>query len=178
MPTLRTERLVLRPFVPEDAPTVQRLAGNRDVAATTLNIPHPYPDGEAESWIGTHADAWSEKRFLILAVTTEAEGLVGAVTLELEEENRRGELGYWIGQPYWGRGYATEASRELIRYAFAQLGLNKIGAHYLGSNPASGRVMEKLGMRREGVLRQHIVRWDRLEDVVIYGLLRDDHEST
>ena len=178
MPTLRTERLVLRPFVLEDAPTVQRLAGNRDVAATTLNIPHPYEDGQAESWIGTHGEAWSEKRFLTLAVTAGADGLVGAVSLELEMKHRRGELGYWIGQPFWGHGYATEASRALIRYAFAELGLNKIGAHYLGSNPASGRVMEKLGMQREGLLRQQIVKWNRLEDIVVYGILEDDREGT
>jgi len=172
MPILRTPRLVLRPFLPEDAAAVQRLAGGRDIAASTLTVPHPYPDGAAEEWIGTHATAWAEQRVLTLAVTMPDEDvLVGAVGLELAMADRRAELGYWIGIPWWNRGYATEASQAIIGFGFTSLGLHRIMARHMARNPASGRVMEKLGMQREGVLRGHVLKWGVFEDLVVYAVL-------
>ena len=171
---LRTERLILRPFGREDAPTVQRLAGTREVADTTLTIPHPYLDGVAESWIATHEEAWKQKDRATFAVTTEAEGLIGAIGLHLRLGHQRAELGYWIGLPFWNRGYATEAARAIIAFGFESLGLNRIHASHLTRNPASGRVMEKAGMRFEGTLRQHVVRWGRLEDLNTYAVLRSE----
>ena len=174
IPTLTTPRLTLRAFTLEDAPRVQRLAGDVEVATTTLTIPHPYEDGVAEDWIGTHAERWASARHLTLAITTEKDGLVGAVGLQQRSPHRRAELGYWIARDFWGRGYATEAAGAVVAYGFRELGLNKIDAHYLARNPASGRVMEKVGMSREGVLRQHIVKWEEPEDVIMYGILASD----
>ncbi|HMU60460.1 MAG TPA: GNAT family N-acetyltransferase, partial [Gemmatimonadales bacterium] len=167
-----TPRLVLRPFRPDDAPAVQRLAGERDVAASTLTVPHPYPDGAAEEWIATHATAWAEQRVLTLAVATSGDDvLVGAVGLALAMADRRAELGYWIGIPWWNLGYATEASRAIIDFGFTSLGLHRIMARHMARNPASGRVMQKLGMQREGVLRGHILKWGVFEDLVVYAVL-------
>jgi [ribosomal protein S5]-alanine N-acetyltransferase len=173
-PTLRTERLLLRPFVLEDAAVVQRLAGARDVADTTLTIPHPYLDGMAESWIRTHGEAWQRQERATFAITAPQNGVVGAVALTLRLEHRRAELGYWIGRPFWNRGYATEAVRAVLAFGFEQLDLNRIHASHFTRNPASGRVMMKAGMRLEGTLRQHVVRWDRLEDLAVYSILRGD----
>jgi len=171
LPTLKTERLVLRPFLLSDASVVQRLAGNRTVADTTLSIPHPYADGMAEAWIATHEAAWTRHESATLAVTEIGEGLVGAISLRIELAHRRGELGYWIGQPYWGRGYASEAARAMIAWGFANVGLGRIYAHHMTRNPASGRVMEKAGMQYEGILRQHVHRGGVAEDVAIWGIL-------
>jgi len=173
-PTLRTERLLLRPFRPEDARVVQRLAGAREVADTTLTIPHPYLDGVAETWIGTHGDAWERGERVTLAITCEAEGVVGAISLHLILKHRRAELGYWVGQPFWNRGYATEAVRAVLAFGFETLGLNRIHAAHLSRNPASGRVMQKAGMRFEGTLREHVVKAGRLEDLAEFALLRTD----
>lgn len=173
-PTLVTQRLVLRPFVLDDAPDVQRLAGDRRVAATTLNIPHPYEDGMAETWIGSHQTNWEETAQLTLAITTAADGLLGAVGLIPKLEHRRGEMGYWIAVPFWGQGYATEAARALMTYGFRELGLEKIEARHLAGNEASGRVMEKLGMRREGTVRRHIVKDGVVHDIVLYGILSSE----
>lgn len=171
-PELETARLRLRAFVPADAPAVQRLAGDRRVADTTLSIPHPYPDGAAEAWIATHAPAWVAGTQLTYAVTARADGtLLGAVGLALEPEHASAELGYWIAVPEWGRGYATESAAALCEHAFAVLGIHRIQARHLLRNPASGRVMQKLGMRREGVLRGALRKWDRFEDVAIYAVL-------
>lgn len=171
-PTLTSDRLVLRPFTLADAMEVQRLAGDRDVASTTLRIPHPYKDGMAEEWIGTHADKFAKGEGISLAVTLrDAGALVGAVGLEICKEHSRAELGYWIGKPFWGKGYASEAAKALVDYGFKVAGLNRIYAHHIVRNPASGRVMLKIGMRREGTLRQHTKKWDQFEDVEVYGLL-------
>jgi ribosomal-protein-alanine N-acetyltransferase len=173
-PVLRTERLFLRLFGLEDAALVQRLAGAREIADTALTIPHPYLDGMAESWIGTHADAWDWQERATLAITTEVDGVIGAISLHLEPDHRRAELGYWVGRPFWNRGYATEAARAVIAFGFDALALNRIHAAHLTRNPASGRVLVKAGMRFEGILRQHVIKWDRPEDVAVYAVLRAD----
>jgi len=175
LPTLATDRLLLRPFTLADAQEVQRLAGDRDVASTTLRIPYPYKDGMAEEWIGSHTDKCAKGEGVSLAVTLRDAGtLVGAVGLEICKDHLRAELGYWIGKPYWGKGFATEAARALVGYGFEVLGLNRIHAQHLVRNPASGRVMIKIGMRHEGTLRHHTKKWDVFEDVEFYGLLKCD----
>jgi len=177
-PILRTPRLLLRPFTPSDAPTVQQLAGAAAVAATTLAIPHPYREGLAQAWIATHQPAYARRENVVFAITEQNGNLVGALNLRLELEHSRGELGYWIGEPFWGRGYATEAVCAVIDYGFLTLGLNRIEARHLSRNPASGRVMQKAGMRHEGRQRQHVRKNGRFEDLECYGILRSDHESS
>ena len=176
IPELRTPRLQLRAFTLADAPAVQRLAGDEAIASTTLNIPHPYPDGVAEAWIATHAAAFERLESLSLAVVLVATGeLVGATGLVgINKAHSRAEIGYWTGKPYWGNGYCTEAAGALIDYAFRTLELNRIYAYHLTRNPASGRVMQKLGMTHEGRLRQHALKWDAFEDLEVYGLLREE----
>jgi [ribosomal protein S5]-alanine N-acetyltransferase len=171
LPTLSTERLLLRGFSAADAPVVQRLAGEWEVASTTLTIPHPYEDGTAEAWIEGHAAAWKEGQRLTLAITSPPDGLVGAVGLHLALRHRRAELGYWIGAPYWGRGLATEAAGAMLAYGFRDLGLHRILAHHFPRNPASGRVLRKVGMTHEGTLREHVLGRDRFEDLECYGIL-------
>lgn len=172
---LTTDRLVLRPFQPEDAADVQRLAGDRAVAATTLRIPHPYEDGMAETWIATLGPAFAKGEHLALAVTRREDGvLMGAVGLTPNSDNESAELGYWIGTPHWGRGYATEAARALVRFGFDHLKLNRVYAHHFANNPASGRVLQKAGLSWEGRMVQGIKKWGQFIDVVLYGVVRED----
>jgi RimJ/RimL family protein N-acetyltransferase len=177
IPSLQTERLVLRPFSLKDAPDVQRLAGDPAIADTTLNIPHPYEDGVAEAWISTHQPEFDEGKGVTFAITLRETGeLVGAIGLRLENRFNRAEMGYWIGKPYWGFGYCTEAAKAVIAYGFDDMELNKILAYYLIRNPASGRVMEKAGMSYEGHLRQHALKNGVYEDLKLYAILRDEFE--
>ena len=176
-PTLDTARLVLRPFVLADAADVQRLAGDRSVADTTLRIPHPYPDGAAEQWIAAQAPGFEAGTQAVFAITLRSSGeLVGAIGLVIERSADRAELGYWIGAGSRNRGYCTEAGRAVIDYGFESLSLNKIFAHHFTRNPASGRVLQKLGMRLEGEQAQHVKKWDRYENIVLYGLVRATRE--
>jgi len=172
-PILETERLILRPFELADAKEVQRLAGAREVAATTQNLPHPYEDGMAEEWIGTHQEAFERGTGVTFAITTRADGrLIGAISLMGIRPAHQAELGYWVGKPYWNQGFCTEAARAVVAYGFQVLGLNRVHARHLSRNPASGRVMQKLGMRHEGRRRQHVQKWGTCEDLELYGLLR------
>jgi ribosomal-protein-alanine N-acetyltransferase len=176
MPQLLTERLVLRAFDATDAPAVERLAGAWEVADTTLNIPHPYPTGAGAEWIATHPAAWQRRERLALAVSHRSarHDILGAISLHISEVHQHGEIGYWIGVPHWGNGYATEASCALVTFAFAQLRLHRVQARHFQRNPASGRVLQKLGMQLEGVHRDAFWRWNRFENVAVYAVLAPD----
>lgn len=100
--------------------------------------------------------------------------LVSATGLVIEKRFNHAELGYWIDKNLWGNGYCTEAAGALLEYAFNEFGFHRIIANHLSRNPASGKVMEKLGMQREGLFREHVIKWDVYEDVVYYGILRDE----
>ncbi len=174
-PTLQTQRLILRPFILSDAPQVQQLAGAREIADMTVSLPHPYKDGMAEKWIKTHSLGLREESEVIFAtIISKIDILCGAVGLRIEQENYRAEIGYWIGKPYWGKGYCTEAAREVVRYAFAELGLNRVHSNHFSRNPASGKVMQKIGMTYEGCHRQHILKSGKFEDLEQYGILKSD----
>ena len=174
-PTLHTERLILRPFAAADADAVTRLASAREIAATTLSIPHPYERGFAETWIASHQDQFAASGSIVLAITLREDGtLAGAIGLDVEPLHRRAELGYWVGLDYWGRGYCTEAALALVRHGFETMGLHRILAHHFSRNPASGRVMQKIGLRHEGTLRGHVLKWGVQEDLELYGMLHDD----
>ncbi len=178
LPTITTERLVLRPFLLADAAAVQRLAGDWAVADTTSNVPHPYPDGTAEQWISGHAERFERREIMVLAVTLRHTGeLAGCISLALRDNDGRAELGYWMGVPSWNRGYCSEAARALVAYGFEQMGLNRIYAFHFTRNPASGRVMQKAGMTCEGTLRQHVKKRERYEDLAAYGILRSEYEA-
>jgi RimJ/RimL family protein N-acetyltransferase len=96
------------------------------------------------------------------------------VSLHVQREHRRGELGYWVGLPFWNCGYATEAAAALMEFGFDELDLNRIQARHMMRNPASGRVMQKLGMRPEGVHRELVLVRGSFEDVAMYALLASE----
>jgi [ribosomal protein S5]-alanine N-acetyltransferase len=171
-PSLTTARLLLRPFGPADAPAVQKLAGDFKIADTTALMPHPYPDGAAEAWIASLPPEFETRTHVTFAVVRRDGGeLVGAAGLRIEATHARADLGYWIGVPFWGQGYATEAARALVDYGFQSLLLNRISAEHLTRNPASGRVLQKIGMTYEGTHREFHRKWDVLEDVAVYAVL-------
>ena len=171
-PTIETDRLVLRPFRLADASRVQELAGAAEVAAMTQNVPHPYEDGMAERWIASRAVAFYEGGGVFFAITLKSDGaLIGSVSLGVTPQHRRGELGYWIGVPFWGQGYASEAARATVRYGLGGLGLHKITSRHFATNAASGRVLEKAGLAKEGLLRDEIHKDGTFVDVVVYGLV-------
>jgi ribosomal-protein-alanine N-acetyltransferase len=175
-PSLSTPRLLLGAFQPDDAPELQRLAGAREIADTTLSIPHPYTLDHAFAWIGTQRRESVRGRATNFAVRLPSgPSLIGSVGLrDIDPEHLQAELGFWIGREWWGRGFATEAAREVLRFGFEDLGLNRIYAHHMARNPAAGQVLRHLGMQHEGMLRERVRKWGVYEDVVLYAILRGD----
>jgi [ribosomal protein S5]-alanine N-acetyltransferase len=173
---LETERLVLRALRPDDAQVVARLAGRREIAHTTILIPHRYSVEQAQEWIAIHAGQQDGSKETAFGVTMKADGqFIGVVGLrEIDTEHSQAEMGFWIGVEWWGNGYAAEAAKTVIAYAFQELKLNRIYAHHMVRNPASGRVLEKIGMKQEGLLRQRVRKWGVFEDVVLMAIIQDD----
>jgi len=166
--------------MPDDAPAIARLAGRREIADTTISIPHPYSEERARQWIAETADLFAKGKSAVFGMQLKREGnLIGAAGLrDIDAEHSLAELGFWVAAEYWGQGYATEAARAVVAFGFEQLGLNRIYAHHMVRNPASGRALAKIGMKPEGVLRQRVRKWGVFEDVVPLAVLREEWAQT
>ncbi len=176
--TLSTERLLLRSFDESDAPAIVQLADDPEIARNTLKIPHPYTEADARAWLAIQKEESRTGTGAVFAITGRNDGLLmGACGLEIFRDHRRGELGYWLGRGFWAKGYATEAAGAVIGWAFGTLDLARISAAHFSDNPASGRVLLKIGMRREGELRRHVFRGGEFRDMVVYGILREEWEA-
>lgn len=178
LPRIETGRLVLRAFTLEDAPRLQELAGDRRIAETTATVPHPYDLEMAREWIGSHRESLESGRSATFAITLRStDELIGAIGLVFDPTHESAELGYWVGVPFWNRGYCTEAARAILDYGFVGRRLHRIEARHMTKNPASGRVMEKIGLRAEGICRQAMKRFGAFEDIALFGILAEDRKS-
>jgi RimJ/RimL family protein N-acetyltransferase len=143
---LKTERLTLRPPVAADARAIARIANDRRIAENLRRLPHPYSRADAEAFLNALAAERRETVFLI-----EAEG-VAAGMIGLDYSSDEGpEIGYWLGVASWGKGFATEAVRAVIDYAFEEHAFDELLAGARVTNPASRRVLEKCGFQWTGV---------------------------
>lgn len=169
---LETSRLALREFSESDISELVPLISAREVAATTLRIPHPYEEKHAREFLASVA----KENELRMAIRLKSDGrLIGGVGLHPETHHHRAELGYWIGVPYWGNGYATEAAQEMVRCGFQNIKLNRIFATHFGGNEASGKILKKIGMRHEGRIRQAVFKWGKFIDLELYSILLEEY---
>lgn len=150
-PVLETERLILRAPSLDDAKAVAALANNRKIAEMTLLIPHPYRVEDAVRWITTLP---GESRHWKFGIFTGEDGFVGACGFTERDEGMT--IGYWVGEPFWGRGYATEAARAVIDHIFSTTALDGIAANCRVSNVGSRRVLEKCGFQWAGAALSRI----------------------
>ena len=132
----------------------------------------------ALEWIGTHPAIRDKGLALFYAIELKESGeLVGSTGIDIDVLHSRADIGYWIGREYWNKGYATEAAARLMGYVFNVLKLHKVASHHFARNSASGRVLEKLGMKHEGLLRAHIKKSGAWEDIVQFGILDTEYEQ-
>jgi len=173
IPTLISQRLILRPFTPDDASRIHDLLATPEIADTTLNIPFPYPDGAAVAWIGTHPRAAADGKGWTWAITQRVDAvLIGAIALEVVREHQRGTLGCWLGVPFWNQGYMSEAAQAIVTFGFDTLGLHRIEAECMSRNPASAKVMQHVGMAFEGTSRGYITKHGAFEDIDRYAVVQ------
>ncbi len=184
LPCLETERLILRPLTRDDIYSIHLMLDDYDVSRDLLNIPHPYPRSAAEDLVTWSADAAQRDEYFLWGVAQrddnplqDGQVLVGSIFLRPQFEHRRAEIGYWIGQAYWGAGYATEAAQILVDYGFRSLNLNRIYALCFTENLASARVLQKAGLFYEGKMRQDVMKAEGFRDVAVFGLLRSDYDA-
>lgn len=171
-----TTRLRLRPARESDIPDLVRLLGDPQVARWTMRVPQPYTEPDARHWLTLQDGMYRDGTGWNVAIAgLEDDALVGGIGLRLEPAHAIAELGYWIGVPFWNRGYATEAGRAALAHAFGPLALRRVWGAYFSGNDASGRVLRKLGMRPEGTLRAHVVKNGRVHDLLQLGILREEH---
>lgn len=164
----------IEPIAPRHADAVQALASHPDVLATT-NLPEPYPDDGAITWIEAaqeRREAGNEFSFAILV-----EGTLVGVSGLVEVTGDEGEIGFWVGKPYWGHGYATAGTRKVLRFAFEELGLAEVFARPLERNVASRRVLDKLGFTPVGDEVHEHPKWDEDDPVVRYVLSQTEWMS-
>ena len=171
MTELKLTRCTLRPWRVEDEASLALHANNRNLSRNMRDIfPYPYTAADAAEWIERVKDESPTQNF---AIAVDGAG-VGGISLMLRSDVYRqsAEVGYWLGEPFWGRGIASEALRAVTDYAFATFDVIRLEAGVFGWNPASARVLEKAGYVLEGRLRNAIVKDGRVGDRLIYGLLR------
>lgn len=167
----------IRLFAPGDETAVARLVNNRKVWRNLTNrIPHPYTHEDAVAWIREATRPSGDARHLAILLDGE---LVGAVGFERQEDlrSRTAEIGYWVGEPYWGRGIATEALKLATRMAFRDFDFVRLQADVLEWNPASRRVLEKAGYGLEARHRQQGFKDGEVCDMWMYALVRADHPA-
>ena len=177
---IRTERLILRPIGVEDLTVVQTAAGRREVADTMISIAHPFATEDAERYVRSRVAAMQLRRSAAFMLRTHASAaFVGFAELrDIDREHSLAAPSFWLAVEFRGRGFMAEALAAVLRYAFLDLGLNRVYAYHMVRNPTSGRVLSRLGFQVEGLLRQRVRKWGLFEDVVLQALLRSNrHDS-
>ncbi len=170
---LQSERFTIREFVPQDAPSLAKYANNRKIWANVRDqFPHPYSLENAQEFIRMINERQPANAFAIL-VGGEA---VGGIGVHPQEDVYRysAELGYWLGEPFWGKGLMTDIVKGVVAEAFKRFNIWRIYAGVFSSNPASMRVLEKAGFQKEGVRRAASFKDGKVLDEVMYGLLKED----
>jgi len=174
LPRIESERLVLRPPSESDIPSMPAVFSDPEIYANTRSIPYPYTESDAAEAIKRFTrlrDADESHVFFIdLIDTGDLIGSVGTLNIKGREQ---AEFGYAIGRKWWGRGYATEASAALLRFCFTDLGFHELCAHAMTRNPASSRVLQKLGMRSVGVLPNECEKDGEFFDAEGFTLTRE-----
>jgi RimJ/RimL family protein N-acetyltransferase len=168
---LRDERIALRSWRIEDAPALEAACQDAEIARWIPFVPHPYTRADAEEYLRGCLES-DDERVPFAIVELERDGLLGSIDLRLNRHQYRGHVGYWVAAPARGRGFCTAALRLLSRWALGDLQLQRLELITDPDNLASQRVAEKVGFRREGVMRAHLRHPDgRIRDSVMFSLL-------
>ena len=163
----------IRSWVPEDEAAIVKYANNLNISINLRDsFPFPYTINDARYWLRKVQKQQPEVAF---AIASEQEA-IGGIGLHIDRDvfRRSAEIGYWLGEPFWGKGIATMAVRALTKHGFSAFNLSRIYAGVFDGNAASVRVLEKAGYHFEGRLRKAVFKDGRLLDQIIYAILAED----
>ena len=144
---LETQRLILRAPQSGDVPRFVPLIGDFDVSKNLSRVPHPYTDRDGDAFVTLTGQKQALNRDFAFCILRKDDAFIGMCGVHPE---RGWEMGYWIGKPFWGQGYATEVGARLVAFGFDEIGAERLFAEWFHDNPASGRVLEKLGFQPSG----------------------------
>jgi len=177
MARLETDRLLLRPPELRDVPAITRWMSDFDVAKNLATAPHPYGENDARAFVGRMAESAARGNGHCFAIVRKDDyRLIGCCGLHSQDGHT--EVGYWLGKPFWNRGYTTEAVRRMLAFAFQDLKLASVWAGWFHDNPASGRVLEKLGFRAAGAEPRNSLARGHEVDCRNMTLTREDFGRT
>lgn len=176
-PEITTQRLILNQPVETDRKNLLLyLNETPEFAENTLSMPYPYTNESADFWFKMSQEGFEKKDAFIFAIRDkETLKLMGGIGLHLTPQHHKSEVGYWIAKPFWNKGYVTEALKAVLKFAFEELKLNKVYASYYPHNPASGKIMEKCGMKHEAFLKEEYYTLGRYLDVNRFSILKSDY---
>ncbi len=182
-PKLITKRLILDQITPIDIPDIVSYAGNIKIVENTRTMPHPYHEEDAISWMHMANQGFkNQDNFMFAMRFKDTRAFIGGIGLTLDLSNNRAELGYWLAEDFWNLGYTSEAVQAILKFGFEVLNLNKVIAVYLTTNQASGKVMIKNGMTKEGEFKDHDIKKDHTiadgtyVSLVQYRMLKSEYE--
>ncbi|WP_300626881.1 GNAT family protein [Pseudomonas sp.] len=177
LPHLLTPRLLLQALEAEQAETLFKLANGPNIADNTANVPSPYTLETAQAFIDGMQEKYRVGDLLSLGMQARASGeLIGIVSLRLNARHNHGHLGGWVAAHCRNQGYAAEAATAVMDFGFAELGLHRVGSQCFGRNKESARVMQKIGLRYEGCMREAFLKNGVYEDLLGFAIVRDDWE--
>jgi RimJ/RimL family protein N-acetyltransferase len=174
IPVLRGPRVFLRRGVAHDAERITELLQEPEIEANLAGLPWPFTIEDARAMLASIGIKPNELHWLILLPDQD---VVGAIHLSVNRRHSSGYLGFWLGRPYWGQGLMAEAIATVLDYAFGELDLARVAADHFAHNPASGRAMEKAGMKLEGTHRGAYRKGGIQLDAVGYGITRADRRG-
>lgn len=175
---LESKNIILNSLSYRDIPSILEYANNPKVSDNLLHLPFPYYEKDAIFWINTANEGRKTGETYKFAIRSKADknlNFVGGIGLMIDKNHNKAEIGYWLGEPFWGNGFVSEAVSLIIKFGFETLELNKIFATHFIGNPASGKVMIKNNMIKEAHIKDHYKKGDKYLDIFQYRLTREEY---
>ncbi len=175
-PIIQTERLTLDTLGLSDVDEIARHCNNPNISKYLANVPFPYTKADAIWWV-KHSEEQNQTGALVNFAIRKKQSnlLIGTIGLIPNMLHKKANVGYWLGEEYWNKGFMTEALTALIRFSFKQLNLNKVYASHFIENPASGKVLLKSGMIQEAILKQEFFREGKFHDIARYAIFNPNN---
>jgi len=177
-PTLHTPRLTLGQIEVSDIPSIVKYANNPSISKMLRSVPYPYHEDNAIGWLNRIRTKFEQKKGYTFRISLANENsFIGNIGIGIKKAHQKAMVGYWLAEPFWGKGYMTEAMAAVLKFGFEELHLNKICATFLADNPASGRVMIKNGMVKEAEFVDDEFNNGKFLTIMQYRLTKDEYEK-
>ena len=173
-PHIELDKLILNQPTEDDCLEISQILNHEVYSSNTINIPFPYTEKDAKFWVGLSETGFKNNNHLIFAIREKVnEKIIGAIDLGIDIRFNKAELGFWLEKKYWNKGITTEAAKAMIKFGFCNLKLKRIYASHFDFNGSSGKVLEKAGMTKEGLLKCHTYKNGEYQNHILYSIINE-----